>query len=90
MNQMRAESSFDLVTEKPAGERASFIELVSGDDEALRPRLEDLLAEDLALTLHAHPTLHESVGLSAEIFPGVITDLPSKKSGAKRGAPVRS
>ncbi|MCH8217367.1 MAG: dihydrolipoyl dehydrogenase [Planctomycetes bacterium] len=47
-------------------------------------------AEDLALTIHAHPTLHESVGLSAEIFEGVITDLPNKKAGAKRASAVRS
>lgn len=25
-------------------------------------------AEDIALTIHAHPTLHESVGLAAEVF----------------------
>ncbi len=37
-------------------------------------------AEDLALTVHAHPTLHESVGLAAEIFEGSITDLPNKKA----------
>ena len=46
-------------------------------------------AEDLALTLHAHPTLHESVGLSAEIFEGVITDLPNKKAGARRASAVQ-
>ncbi|HDL6322676.1 TPA: dihydrolipoyl dehydrogenase, partial [Mannheimia haemolytica] len=27
-------------------------------------------AEDIALTIHAHPTLHESVGLAAEVFEG--------------------
>lgn len=37
-------------------------------------------AEDLALTIHAHPTLHESVGLASEIFTGAITDLPNKKA----------
>lgn len=31
--------------------------------------------EDIALTIHPHPTLSESVGLSAEIFEGTITDL---------------
>ncbi|HDZ3571796.1 TPA: dihydrolipoyl dehydrogenase, partial [Mannheimia haemolytica] len=30
-------------------------------------------AEDIALTIHAHPTLHESVGLAAEVFEGSIT-----------------
>ena len=37
-------------------------------------------AEDIALTIHAHPTLHESVGLAAEVFEGSITDLPNAKS----------
>lgn len=40
----------------------------------------DCDAEDIALTIHAHPTLHESVGLAAEIFDGVITDLPNAKA----------
>ncbi len=40
-------------------------------------------AEDLALTIHAHPTLHESVGLAAEIFEGSITDLPNPKARKK-------
>ncbi|WP_216782587.1 dihydrolipoyl dehydrogenase [Candidatus Profftia tarda] len=33
-------------------------------------------SEDIALTIHAHPTLYESVGLAAEIYEGSITDLP--------------
>ncbi|AJR07453.1 dihydrolipoyl dehydrogenase [Photobacterium gaetbulicola] len=37
-------------------------------------------AEDIALTIHAHPTLHESVGLAAEVFEGSITDLPNPKA----------
>ncbi|MEN2900441.1 Dihydrolipoyl dehydrogenase [Mannheimia haemolytica] len=36
--------------------------------------------EDIALTIHAHPTLHESVGLAAEVFEGSITDLPNAKA----------
>ncbi|MDO4626435.1 MAG: dihydrolipoyl dehydrogenase [Pasteurellaceae bacterium] len=40
-------------------------------------------AEDLALTIHAHPTLHESVGLAAEVFEGSITDLPNAKAKKK-------
>ncbi|WP_150142539.1 dihydrolipoyl dehydrogenase [Candidatus Enterovibrio escicola] len=36
-------------------------------------------AEDIALTIHAHPTLYESVGLAAEVFEGTITDLPNTK-----------
>ncbi|WP_394129304.1 dihydrolipoyl dehydrogenase [Shewanella maritima] len=41
-------------------------------------------AEDLALTIHAHPTLHESVGLAAEIYEGSITDLPNPKAIKKK------
>ena len=40
-------------------------------------------AEDIALTVHAHPTLHESVGLAAEVFEGSITDLPNAKAKKK-------
>ena len=36
--------------------------------------------EDLALTIHAHPTLHETVGLAAEMGAGTITDLPNPKA----------
>ena len=43
----------------------------------------DCDAEDIALTIHAHPTLHESVGMAAEIFDGTITDLPNKKAKKK-------
>ncbi|MEF1183848.1 NAD(P)/FAD-dependent oxidoreductase [Vibrio sinaloensis] len=41
-------------------------------------------AEDIALTIHAHPTLHESVGLAAEVFEGTITDLPNPKAKKKK------
>ncbi|APW65047.1 MULTISPECIES: dihydrolipoyl dehydrogenase [Arcobacteraceae] len=44
----------------------------------------DCDAEDIALTIHAHPTLHESVGLSAEIYEGSITDLPNAKAVKKK------
>ena len=40
-------------------------------------------AEDIALTIHAHPTLNESIGLAAEIFEGSITDLPNPKAKKK-------
>jgi dihydrolipoamide dehydrogenase len=40
-------------------------------------------AEDVALTVHAHPTLNESIGLAAEIFEGSITDLPNPKAKKK-------
>ncbi|PPU94312.1 dihydrolipoyl dehydrogenase [Xanthomonas albilineans] len=37
--------------------------------------------EDIGHTIHAHPTLSESVGMAAEIYDGTITDLyiPKKK-----------
>ncbi|MBV7297894.1 dihydrolipoyl dehydrogenase [Enterovibrio paralichthyis] len=41
-------------------------------------------AEDIALTIHAHPTLHESVGLAAEVFEGTVTDLPNAKAVKKK------
>ncbi len=34
---------------------------------------------DISLTIHAHPTLSETIGLAAEVFAGTITDLPSAK-----------
>ena len=33
-------------------------------------------AVDIGRTIHPHPTLSESVGLAAEVFEGVCTDLP--------------
>ncbi|VFP88009.1 dihydrolipoyl dehydrogenase [Candidatus Erwinia haradaeae] len=36
-------------------------------------------AADIALTIHSHPTLHESIGLASEIFEGSITDLLNLK-----------
>ncbi|CAL4321102.1 Dihydrolipoyl dehydrogenase [Buchnera aphidicola (Protaphis terricola)] len=35
--------------------------------------------EDISLTIHAHPTLSESICLAAEIFQGTITDLLNVK-----------
>jgi dihydrolipoamide dehydrogenase len=40
-------------------------------------------AEDIALTVHAHPTLNESIGLAAEMYEGSITDLPNPKAKKK-------
>ena len=40
--------------------------------------------EDIALTIHAHPTLHESVGLAAELGAGTITDLPNPRATFKK------
>ena len=36
-------------------------------------------ATDLGKTIHPHPTLSESVGMAAELFEGVCTDLPPQK-----------
>ena len=36
-------------------------------------------AEDIALTIHAHPTLSESFAFSAEAYEGTCTDLPPAK-----------
>ena len=36
-------------------------------------------AEDIGVTIHAHPTLNESVMLAAEVFEGTITDLYAPK-----------
>ena len=37
-------------------------------------------AEDIALTIHPHPTLNESIGMAAEMAEGTITDLmPPRK-----------
>jgi len=37
--------------------------------------------EDIALTIHPHPTLSESIMLACEVFEGTVTDLyiPKKK-----------
>jgi dihydrolipoamide dehydrogenase len=42
--------------------------------------------EDIALTIHPHPTLSETVAQSAEAFEGTITDLymPKKTADAKK------
>ncbi|MBV1700359.1 MAG: dihydrolipoyl dehydrogenase [Hyphomicrobiales bacterium] len=36
-------------------------------------------AADIGSTIHPHPTLSETFGLSAEVFEGTITDLPPAK-----------
>jgi dihydrolipoamide dehydrogenase len=36
-------------------------------------------ATDIAKTIHPHPTLSESVGMAAEAFEGVCTDLPPQR-----------
>jgi dihydrolipoamide dehydrogenase len=39
-------------------------------------------ATDIGRTIHPHPTLGESVGMAAELFEGVCTDLPPVKKRA--------
>ena len=34
---------------------------------------------DIGKTIHPHPTLSESIGMAAEVFEGVCTDLPPPK-----------
>jgi len=43
----------------------------------------DADAGDIALTIHPHPTLSETVAFAAEAFEGTLTDLylPKKKKG---------
>jgi dihydrolipoamide dehydrogenase len=41
-------------------------------------------AEDIALTIHPHPTLSETVMFAAEMAAGTITDLPLPKKRAPR------
>jgi dihydrolipoamide dehydrogenase len=36
-------------------------------------------AEDVALTIHPHPTLSETIGFAAEQAQGTITDLMPKR-----------
>jgi dihydrolipoamide dehydrogenase len=41
--------------------------------------------EDLALTIHPHPTLSETPFFAAEVALGTITDMPPAKKPAKAG-----
>lgn len=38
-------------------------------------------ATDIGCTIHPHPTLCESVGMAAEVYEGICTDLPAQKKG---------
>ena len=42
-------------------------------------------AEDIALTIHPHPTLSETVALATEMFEGTITDLYIPKRKERKG-----
>lgn len=38
------------------------------------------VAQDLSLTIHPHPTFVETIAQAAEVFEGVVTDLPPSKA----------
>lgn len=40
--------------------------------------------EDIGKTIHPHLTLGESIGMAAELYEGVCTDLPWKRKRASR------
>ncbi|MCW3015314.1 MAG: dihydrolipoamide dehydrogenase [Solirubrobacterales bacterium] len=42
------------------------------------------VAGDLALTVHPHPTLSETIGLAADLIEGTITDLPQPRKQRQR------
>jgi dihydrolipoamide dehydrogenase len=46
-------------------------------------------AEDIALTVHPHPTLSETIALAAELDDGTITDLISPAAAKARRAAAR-
>ncbi len=66
---------------------ASIVGVSAGDliSEAALAIEMDCDAEDIALTIHPHPTLSESVMMAAEIFEGSITDLYMPKKKEKEG-----
>ncbi len=41
-------------------------------------------AEDLALTIHAHPTLSETINFAAEVYQGTVTDIYIPQKSADR------
>jgi dihydrolipoamide dehydrogenase len=40
-------------------------------------------ATDIGSTIHPHPTTSESIGMAAELYEGVCTDLPPQKKGSR-------
>jgi dihydrolipoamide dehydrogenase len=66
---------FDPATKRVLG--AGIVGLGAGDlvaELALAIEM-DCEAADLALTVHPHPTLSETIALAAEVFEGTVTDL---------------
>lgn len=45
----------------------------------------DCEAGDLALTVHPHPTLSETIAFAAEVYEGTVTDLYKPRKGGKTG-----
>jgi dihydrolipoamide dehydrogenase len=45
--------------------------------------------EDVALTIHPHPTLSETIKIAAEVAAGVVTDLPPPRRAPLASAPGR-
>jgi dihydrolipoamide dehydrogenase len=45
------------------------------------------VAEDIALTVHPHPTLSETVGFAAEVAEGTVTDIyaPPRQTSVQKG-----
>jgi dihydrolipoamide dehydrogenase len=41
-------------------------------------------AEDIALTIHPHPTTSETVAMAAEVFEGTVTDIYVPKKNKKK------
>ena len=72
---------FDKATDRVIG--AGIVGLHAGDliSECALAIEMGCEAADIALTIHPHPTLSESIGMSAEAYEGTITDLyiPKKR-----------
>ena len=72
----------------PPQGRAAAAPLWYGDGGIVGTHASDLIGEvclavemgcdpvDVGKTIHPHPTLCESIGMAAEVFEGVCTDLP--------------
>lgn len=46
--------------------------------------------EDVALTIHPHPTLSETIALAAEVYDGTVTDLYKPKKKEPNSSPSRT
>ncbi|MBT3816679.1 MAG: dihydrolipoyl dehydrogenase [Methylococcales bacterium] len=79
----RKEGLTKLITDKDTGQilGAGIVGTNAGEliGEAVLALEMGACAEDIALTVHPHPTLSETLGFSAEMIEGTITDLLVKK-----------